>query len=163
MLVLGFFLFRAHSRCVAITSCFNSGILEILSLFIVLFLAKKTYQVIWLALFPICLILQDLFMFFYKYFFDEYFEWAFMGQTFSGFACPRTSLLCCTFDTSVSKVLFLWCFKNITPLSFCIDVAADKSDVHLVLFLSFWKFLELAFMLNSFFFFNIYLFGCTMS
>ena len=105
MLVLGFFLFRAHSRCVAITSCFNSGILEILSLFIGLFLAKKTYQVIWLALFPICLILQDLLMFFYKYFFDEYFEWAFMGQTFSGFACPRTSLLCCTFDTSLSKVL----------------------------------------------------------
>ena len=78
-----------------------------------------------------------------------------MGQTFSGFACPRTSLLCCTFDTSVSKVLFLWCFKNITPLSFCIDVAADKSDVHPVLFLSFWKFLELAFTLDSFFFFLI--------
>ena len=86
-----------------------------------------------------------------------------MGQTFSGFACPRTSLLCCTFDMSLSKVLFLRCLRNITPLSFCIDVAADKSDVHLVLFLSLWKFLEFAFMLDSFFFFNIYLFGCTMS
>ena len=87
-----------------------------------------------------------------------------MGQAFSGFACPRTSLLCCTFDTSLSRVPFLQSFKNNTPFSLCTDVAADKSDVHLVLFLSLWKFSESAFMLDSFFFFfSIYLFGCTMS